>query len=483
MHSGTVVVDKPHAVCIPSPFQSHIKAMLKFAKLLHRKGFHITFVNTEFNHQRFLKSGGPNSLDGLPDFRFETIPDSLPPSYINASSDLASVCESIMKNFLAPFSDLLVKLNTASSDNNSPPVTCIISDGFMAFTITAARELGIPIVMLFTIAACSLMAFKQFPSLMDKGLTPLKDESYLTNGYLDTVIDWIPGMKDIRLRDLPSIVRMTNANDVIFKFLVDAVERAPKASGIVIQTFDALEREVLNALSPMFLRVYAVGPLQLLLDQPLDPLKSIGYSLRKEETECLHWLNSKGHNSVVYVNFGSLAVLTPRQLSEFGWGLANSKHPFLWIIRPDLVVGESAILPSEFEVETKERGLIAGWCPQEEVLNHPLIGGFLTHCGWNSIIESVSAGVPMLCWPFAWDQQTNCKYACNDWGIGLEIDNDVKRDEVEKLVRELMEGEKGKRMKKKVMEWKNLAVEATGAHGSSSVNLNNFVNEVLLSRG
>ncbi|KAB1213207.1 UDP-glycosyltransferase 85A1 [Morella rubra] len=353
MHSGTVVVDKPHAVCIPAPFQSHIKAMLKFAKLLHRKGFHITFVNTEFNHQRFLKSGGPNSLDGLPDFRFETIPDSLPPSYINASSDLASVCESIMKNFLAPFSDLLVKLNTASSDNNSPPVTCIISDGFMAFTITAARELGIPIVMLFTIAACSLMAFKQFPSLMDKGLHTTK----------------------------------------------------------------------------------------------------------------------------------SLAVLTPRQLSEFGWGLANSKHPFLWIIRPDLVVGESAILPSEFEVETKERGLIAGWCPQEEVLNHPLIGGFLTHCGWNSIIESVSAGVPMLCWPFAWDQQTNCKYACNDWGIGLEIDNDVKRDEVEKLVRELMEGEKGKRMKKKVMEWKNLAVEATGAHGSSSVNLNNFVNEVLLSRG
>ncbi|KAB1208758.1 UDP-glycosyltransferase 85A2 [Morella rubra] len=284
MDSKTVVVDKPHAVCIPSPFQSHIKAMLKFAKLLHRKGFHITFVNTEFNHQRFLKSGGPNSLDGLPDFRFETIPDSLPPSDINASQDLASVCESIMKNFLAPFSNLLVKLNTATSDNSSPPVTSIISDGFMAFTITAARELGIPIVMLFTIAACSLMAFKQFPSLMDNGLTPLKDESYLTNGYLDTVIDWIPG-------------------------------------------------------------------------------------------------------------------------------------------------------------------------------------------------------VPMLCWPFGGDQQTNCKYACNDWGIGMEIDNDVKREEVEKLVGELMEGEKGRRMKKKVMEWKNLAQEATGAHGSSSINLNNLVNEVLLSRG
>ncbi|KAB1219569.1 UDP-glycosyltransferase 85A2 [Morella rubra] len=349
--------------------------MLKFAKLLHRKGFHITFVNTEFNHRRLLKSGGPNSLDGLPDFRFESIPDGLPPSDINSPQDCASLCDSIMKNFLAPFSDLLVKLNTPTSDSTStPPVTCIISDGFMAFTITAARELGIPIVMLFTIAACSVMACMQIRPLMDRGLTPLK--SYLTNGYLDTVIDWIPGTRDLRLRDLPSFVRCTTANDVEFKMIFDMVERAPKASGIVIQTFDALEREVLNALSPMFPHVYAVGPLQLLLDQQLDPLKSIGYSLWKEETECLHWLNSKGPNSVV------------------------SAHALLAI---------------------------------------------------------------------RWDQQTNCKYACNDWGIGMEIDNDVKREEVEKLVRELMEGEKGRRMKKKVMEWKNLAEEATGANGSSSI--------------
>jgi hypothetical protein len=172
--------------------------------------------------------------------------------------------------------------------------------------------------------------------------------------------------------------------------------------------------------------------------------------------------------------------MTRPQLTEFGWGLANSKHPFLWIIRPDLVVGESAILPPEFLAETRDRGLIASWCPQEEVLNHPSIGGFLTHCGWNSIIESVCAGVPMLCWPFFGDQQLNCRYSCNEWGIGMEINNGANREEVGKLVRELMEGDTGKKMKKKVMEWKNLAEEATGPHGSSSINLNNLVNEVLL---
>ncbi|XP_062153555.1 7-deoxyloganetin glucosyltransferase-like [Alnus glutinosa] len=438
--------DKPHAVCIPYPMQSHIKAMLKFAKLLHGKGFHITFVNTEFNHQRFLKSRDPKSLDGLPDFQFKTIPDSLPPSDSNASQDSNALCESVMKNFLAPFSDILVKLNTTTSNNL--PVTCIISDAVMAFTYTAGRELGIPVVMLFAISASSLMDIMQSPLFTEKGLTPLKDP-----------------------------------NDHVLKVTIQVVETNPKAAGIVVHTFDALEQEALDALSPMFPRVYAIGPQQLLLNHlPNDPLKSTGYSLWKEETECLDWLNSKAPNSVIYVNFGSVIVITPQQLVGFAWGLANSNFMFLWIIRPDLVVGDSAILPREFVEETKGRGLIASWCPQEEVLNHSSIGGFLTHCGWNSIMESLCAGVPMLCCPFDWDQPRNCKYACNEWGIGMEIDKGAKRGELEKIVRELMEGNKGKKMKQKVMEWKKLAEEATGPHGSSSINLDKLVNEVLLSK-
>ncbi|XP_059449607.1 7-deoxyloganetin glucosyltransferase-like [Corylus avellana] len=475
---------KAHAVCIPFPIQSHIKAMLKFAKLLHGKDFHITFVNTEFNHQRFLKSGGPKSLDGLPDFQFKTIPDSLHPSDSNATQDIDALSESIMENFLAPFSDILLELHTTATSSNNPPVTCIIADGFLAFTHTAARELGIPILVLFTVSACSLMGFMQFPRLRDKGLTPLKDESFLTNGFLDTVIDWIPGMRDIRLRNLPNSFITTNPNDPVFKLTVEAVERAPKASGIIVHTFDALEHEVLDALSPMFPCVYAIGPQQLLLNHsPKDPLKSTGYSLWKEETECLNWLNSKAPNSVIYVNFGSISVMTPQQLVEFGWGLANSKFMFLWIIRPDLVVDDSAILPPEFVEETEGRGLIVSWCPQEEVLNHSSIGGFLTHCGWNSIIESVCAGVPMICCPFFGDQQTNCKCACNEWGIGIEIDNGAKRWKVEKIVRELMEGNKGKKMKKKAMEWKKLAEEATSPHESSYINLDKLVNDVLSSKG
>ncbi|KAF3953034.1 hypothetical protein CMV_021475 [Castanea mollissima] len=461
MDSKTQVANKPHAVCIPFPAQSHMKAMLKLSKLLHHEGFHITFVNTEFNQQRFMKSRGPNSLDGLSDFRFETIPDGLPPSDINATQDIL---------FSFPTSD-------------NPPVTRIVSDGFMPFTITAAQEFKIPVVMFFSISACSVMGCLQLPSLKDKGIIPLKDESDLTNGYLDTIIDWIPGMRDIRLRDLPSVVRTIDPNDVSFRFVIDAAERAPTALGIIVHTFNELEQEVLHALSTMFPYVYAIGPLEPLLNHlSNDHLESIGYGLWKEETECLNWLNSKEPNSVIYVSFGSVAVMTPSQLVEIGWGLANSKHPFLWIIRPDLVEGGSTILSLEFQEEIKERGLITSWCPQEEVLNHPSIGGFLTHSGWNSTIESVCAGVPMLCLPFFYDQQTNCKYTCNEWAIGMEIDFDVKREEVEKMVRELLEGDRGKKMKKKAMEWKKLAEEATCPLGSSSINLKNLVSEVLLSK-
>lgn len=138
------------------------------------------------------------------------------------------------------------------------------------------------------------------------------------------------------------------------------------------------------------------------------------------------------------------------------------------------------MLPPEFLTETENRGMIASWCPQEQVLNHPAIAGFLTHSGWNSTIESIAAGVPVISWPFFAEQQTNCRYCCVEWGIGMEIDNDVKRDEVEGLVRELMDGEKGKKMRKNALELKKKAQDALVPGGSSRNNLDKLINEVLL---
>ena len=263
-------------------------------------------------------------------------------------------------------------------------------------------------------------------------------------------------------------------------YVIVEAERASRASAVILNTFDALEKDVLDALSATLPPVYSIGPLHHFVEQVSDTrLKSMGSNLWKEETDCLEWLDSKEPGSVVYVNFGSITVMTAQQLTEFAWGLANSEKTFLWIIRPDLVVGDSALLPPEFVTETKDRGMLASWCPQEQVLKHPAVGGFLTHSGWNSTIESICVGVPLICWPFFAEQQTNCHYSCIDWEIAMEIDNNVKRDEVEKLVRELMNGEKGNEMRKAAMKWKKLAEEATSPGGSSDDNLNKLLADVM----
>ncbi|KAK8259506.1 hypothetical protein V6Z11_D13G061900 [Gossypium hirsutum] len=417
------VPNKPHAVCVPYPAQGHVNPMLMVAKLLHFKGFHITFVNTEYNHERLLKSRGPHALNSLPDFRFETVPDGLPPPDINATQDIPTLCDSTSKHCLTPFRQLLARLNVSSG---IPPVTCIVSDGCMSFTLEAAQEVGIPDVLFWTPSACGFLAYCHYRRLIEKGFTPLKDETYMTNGYLDTIIDWIPGMKNIRIRDLPSFVRTTDPNDIMLNFVATESERSAKASAIIINTFDELEHDVIKALSSIFPKLYTIGPLHLLLNNipQSSPLSSIDSNLWKEEPQ----------------------------------------STLFWIIRPYLVMGDSAILLPEFIEETKGRSLMASWCPQVSVLNHTAIGGFLTHNGWNSTIESISNGVPMISWPFFAEQQTNCRFACTQWGISIEIDNDVKRDEVEKLA----------------MEFKKKAEEAAMLNGPSFVNLENLIKEVLL---
>nr|XP_043606692.1 7-deoxyloganetin glucosyltransferase-like [Erigeron canadensis] len=470
-------ITKPHALCIPAPAQGHINPMLKLAKILHSKGFLITFVNTEYNHQRLLKSRGPDALIGLSTFRFESIPDGVPKSEnSDATQNVYDICKYTQETCPGPFKDLIDNLSSTFS-----PVTCIISDLLMGFTVEVAKKLGIPEFIFSTGGAGALVCYDQYPALVEKGLMPLKDPSYAVNGYLDTIVDCIPNMNGISLKHIPPFIRYINPGDeFMVEFTNAQIVKAKTASGIIFNTFDELERDILGTLASVFPPVYGIGPLHLLENHIDDKsLASIGSNLWKEEPECLKWLDLKAPSSVVYVNFGSIVVMTPQQLAEFCWGLANSYHSFLWIMRPGLVSGESDELITEFLKATSDRGMLAGWCPQEQVLNHPSIGGFLTHCGWNSMIESISSGVPMICWPFFSDQFPNCWLSCTRWRVAMEIDNDVKRDDVAKLVTELMAKDNGKEIRKNANFWKSRANEACAfPSGSSIINLEKLIHQL-----
>ncbi|GAB2251826.1 hypothetical protein Droror1_Dr00004673 [Drosera rotundifolia] len=182
---------KPHAVCIPVPAQGHINPMMKLAKLLHHRGFHITFVNTEYNHKRLLKSRGPSSLDGLPSFRFEAIPDGKPPSDNPDVTQDASILDTMERTCLRPFMELVGSLD-------GPPVSCVIADAVLLFTVDAAEKLGVRIVQLWTSSASSFLGFMHCRDLLDRGLVPLKGTSPCRNC---VVLLHAAGQPSIRIKE------------------------------------------------------------------------------------------------------------------------------------------------------------------------------------------------------------------------------------------------------------------------------------------
>lgn len=474
---------KPHVVCVTLPAQGHVFPMMQLAKLLHSRGFYITFVNSEFNHNRLIRSKGSSDwVNSFPDFKFESIPDGLPPSDRDATQDPPSLCYALRENCLPASRELLARMG---STNDVPPISCVIADALMSGAIRAAEEIGVPGFQLWTASACGFMGYLQYPELLRRGIIPFKDENYKHDGTLDKPVEWIPGMKNMRLRDLPSLMRTTNPDDILFTFQNDEVQSCLKASAIIINTFDSLEQQVLEAINESISpQIYTIGPLHLLEKKhvPESPLKSFRTSLWRDDISCLEWLAQRENKSVVYVNYGSITVMSRENLIEFAWGLANSKHHFLWVLRPDAVIAdESGSLPQEFVDETRDRGLVVTWSPQEQVLMHPAIGVFLTHCGWNSILEGVCAsGLPVICWPFLFEQQTNCRYACMDdeWGIGLEVNPEVERKEIEILVKEMMNGKKGEKLRKRALGWQEKADEATNVGGSSFENFEKFLKRV-----
>ncbi|XP_073006476.1 7-deoxyloganetin glucosyltransferase-like [Typha latifolia] len=477
---SSMATQRPHAVIFPYPATSQVIPMLKMAKLLHSKGFVITFINSDYNQQRILNTEGDDALKGSDTFQFKSIPDGLSASEHESPEYYFELMPSVQKTCPAPLADLLALLRDSSGGDGVPPVTCVIYNFLTPFALDVAENLGVPSWVFCSASASYFNGCLHLDELMQRGYIPLKDESCLTNGYLDTLVDFIPGMKGIPLRYLSSFVRTTDPDDLLVNGELKSVQKATCARGLILNTFDHLENEVMDPLKEVVPRLYNVGPLGMLLSQmEEDNMKETSLNMFKEDPDSVQWLNTQRDASVIYVSFGSIIAITDQELIEFAWGLAESNHPFLWIIRPGLVHGGMSALPDGFIKATKDRSFLAGWCPQEEVLSHPSVGAFVTHNGWNSMVEAIGGGVPMICWPRLADEFSNCYYACQKWGIGVEMEENVKREQVRELIKVVMEGESGEKMRENAKKWKRMAEAATMPGGSSYANLEGLIKDLI----
>ena len=317
---------------------------------------------------------------------------------------------------------------------------------------------------------------------------------YYTNKYvlitsgnedMDRLITTVPGMESfLRCRDLPSFFRVSDLNDQSLHHTVIKTQRSPQARALILNTFEDLEGPVLSHIRTLCSKVYTIGPLHSHLKIRLEAKQSPSFSqssnnLFELDRSCMTWLDTQPLKSVIYVSFGSFTVMTKEQHMEFWYGLVNSKKRFLWVLRSDSIAkehGENEV-STELVEGTKERGYIVSWTPQEEVLAHQAIGGFLTHSGWNSTLESIVVGVPMICWPYFADQQVNSRFVSEVWKVGLDMKDVCDRVIIEKMVNDLMV-ERKEEFVRSVDEMARLAKESVSEGGNSYCNLDHLIEDI-----
>ncbi|GAA0159401.1 transferase [Lithospermum erythrorhizon] len=469
----------PHVLIFPLPLQGPVNCMLKLAELLCLHDLHVTFLNTEHIHQRLLRYSNVESyFKRYPNFNFGTIPDGLSDNNSRTMDQISNLINS-MEEVTKP---LLMEMVTSGSlgKNSNKPLSCIVADGIFCFAVDIAREIKVPLLFFDTISPCGLWTYLCVPKLIETGELPFSGDS------LDEPIKNVPGMEGIlRRRDLPSFCRTKDINIPLIKLVLKEDEHLPLSQGLILNTFDDLENPIISQLQTISLNVYAIGPLHSHLKSKLSSSKPpTSSNIFEEDKSCMAWLDMQPPNSVVYVSIGSLAVMTKKQLIEIWYGLVNSGSRFLWVQRLGSITepeDELNEVPLDLFEATRERGLVVSWAPQELVLGHEAIGGFFTHSGWNSTLESLVAGVPMICWPYVVDQQVNSRYVEEVWKLGLDMKDTCDRKIVERMIREVMVTRRYE-FKQMLNRMAKLAQDSVSDGGSSYHNLNRLIKDIKMMR-
>jgi len=462
-----------HVLVVPFPAQGHINPMLQFAKRLSSKNLQVSFVTTEASRKRMLQSQDTTSevSNKRGEVRFETISDGLASD--SERNDVEILSDKLCKIGGLMLGNLIERLN-AQGDQ----ISCIVQDSFLTWVPEVAKKFNIPSVFFWTQSCAVYSIYHHF--VHGKLATSFDGTQKAAAGIE------IPGLPLLSPSDLPSLVQPSNPYESLRQLVVDQFKSLPEATWVLGNSFDELESEEIKSMKSIA-PIRTVGPLipSAFLDgQNLGDKDSVAHMWKT--ANCMDWLNTKESASVVYVSFGSISVLSKEQNHEIALGLKGSGYSFVWVMRPSSSKGDIGIhenFPEGFLNETSEQGLVVQWCPQLEVLSHVSVGAFMTHSGWNSTLEGLSLGVPMLAFPQWSDQMTNSLYIEEEWQTGLRLskrseDGLVGKEEVEKSIRAVMESGRGIEMRKSALRWKTLARKAMVEGGSSDKNIQDFVEEI-----
>nr|WIW42681.1 UDP-glycosyltransferase [Nicotiana tabacum] len=244
-----------------------------------------------------------------------------------------------------------------------------------------------------------------------------------------------------------------------------------------------MHRPFLSCIHSYSPKTYAIGPVHLHLKAKLasknTPSLPFSNSLWEEDHSSIKWLDAQPMGSVLYVSFGSVVVVSKEEILEFQHGLLNSKVKFLWVMRPNILKGGKSDVQfmKELAEGCKGNGYIVSWAPQKMVLAHPSIAGFLTHSGWNSTLESICEGKPMICWPKYVDQRVNSRLVNELWQIGMDMKDICDRSTIERMIKDLMEIKRDE-LKKSIEKLSKLAKLSVGEGASSYNNLDSLIDDI-----
>ncbi|KAL5558091.1 hypothetical protein UlMin_034302 [Ulmus minor] len=455
---------KTHVAVVACPGMGHITPLFVFAKrLVVQYGFHVTFLNITTD-----ASAAQNQLLHSPDLPPDFDVFDIPPVNISAlvtqqTPPVTRISINVRESFRG-LKSILVKIGKPKA---------LVVDLFCTDAFEICQQLSIQAYLFYT-ASAALFAFSLYLPTLDREV----------NGEFVDLPEpvQVPGCTPLRTEDLLDQVRNRKIDE--YKWFLFHSSRLTMAAGIFLNTWEDLEPIVIKAVRENSFYQQVKTP-------PVYPVGALTKETEPEtdsRTEILAWLDRQPAESVVFIALGSGGTLTTEQTTEFALGLELSRQRFVWVVREPSDASSSAsffiaggdvsdptsYLPEGFLERTKEVGLVVpSWAPQVAVLNHPSTGAFWSHCGWNSTLESVKSGVPVIAWPLYAEQRMNATILMEEVGVGIKTSIEpgkgvIKRKEIGRLAKVVIEGEEGKVMRGKAKKLKESAIKALDSVRGSS---------------